>query len=88
MKTFKDLEFNPHANAPYFMQQARMEFDNKYGISVVNGQGAYCSEGTYEVGITFEGALTYDTHITDDVIGHQSPKEITEIMKDIQELTS
>ena len=88
MKTFKDLEFNTHPSAPYLDEQAKMEFDNKYGISVVNGQGAYCSEGTYEVGITFEGALTYDTHITDDVIGHQSPKEITEIMKDIQELTS
>ena len=88
MKTFKDLEFNTHPSAPYFMHQARMDFDNGFGISVVNGQSAYCSVGTYEVGVLFEGALTYDTHITNDVIGHLSPKEITEIMKDIQELTS
>ena len=88
MKTFKDLEFKTHPNSPYFMHQARMDFENGFGISVVNGQGAYSSEGTYEVGVLFEGALTYDTHITNDVIGHLSPKEITEIMKDIQELTS
>lgn len=87
MKTFKDLEFNTHPNAPYMSQQARMDFDNGFGISVVNGQGAYCSEGTYEIAVMKDGEITYDTHITDDVIGHLSPKEITEIMKDIQELS-
>tara|TARA_B100000927_G_scaffold268439_1_gene243209 strand:- start:370 stop:636 length:267 start_codon:yes stop_codon:yes gene_type:complete len=88
MKIFEDLEFKKHSAFPHFKSQALMEFDNKYGISVVNGQGAYCSEGTYEVAVLFEGNLTYDTHITDDVLGHLSPKEITDIMKDIQELTS
>ena len=87
MKTFKDLKFNTHPNAPYFMQQARMDFDNGFGISVVNGQGAYCDEGTYEIAVLKDGEITYDTHITNDVIGYLSPQEITEIMKDIQELT-
>ena len=87
MKRFEDLEFNAHPSSPYFGQQARMDFDNGFGISVVNGQGAYCTEGTYEIAVMKDGEITYDTHITNDVIGHLSPEEITEIMKDIQELT-
>lgn len=87
MKTFKDLEFKTHPNAPYFMYQARMDFENGFGISVVNGQGAYCGVGTYEIAVMKDGKITYDTHITNDVIGHLSPKQITGIMKDIQELT-
>ena len=86
MKTFKDLEFNTHPSAPYLDEQAKMEFDNKYGISVVNGQGAYCSEGTYEVGVLFEGALTYDTHITNDVIGYLSDADVKSTLKEIEQL--
>jgi len=87
MKTFKDLEFNAHPSSPYFMQQARMDFDNGFGISVINGQSAYCDDGTYEIAVMKDGAITYDTHIANDVMGYLSPQEITEIMKGIQELT-
>ena len=87
MKTFKDLEFNTHPNSPYFRQQARMDFENGFGISVVNGKGAHCSDETYEIAVMKDGAITYDTHITNDVIGYLSPEEVTEVMKDIQELS-
>lgn len=87
MKTFKDLKFNTHPNEPYMSQQALMDFDNGFGISVVNGKGAYCDDETYEIAVLKDGEITYDTHITNDVIGYLSPQEITEIMKDIQELT-
>ena len=85
MKTFKDLDFKLHSNG-YFDTQARMDFDNEYGVSVINGAGAYCSEGTYEVAIMYKGALTYSTPITDYVIGHQTPEEVTDIMRQVQEL--
>lgn len=86
MKTFEDLKFIEHPNKPFFNKQARMDFDNGYGVSVINGQHAYCSDSTYEVAIMYKGSLTYNTDITDDVIGHQSEKQVTEIMKQVQEL--
>ncbi len=35
MKTFKDLEFNAHPTHMLGGVQARMDFDNGYGVSVV-----------------------------------------------------
>lgn len=85
MKTFKDLVFNHIPNLPNHIQ-AVMYFNNGYGISCINYKGAYCDEKTYEVGIMYEGELTYNTHISDDVLGYQTPKDISIIMKQIQKL--
>lgn len=89
MKTFQDLEFKTHDLAKYgqFNQQARMTFPNGYGISVVSGEYAYSSEGhPYEVAVFDGNGLTYETPITDDVIGHCTSEDVTEIMQKIQEL--
>lgn len=87
MKTFKDLQFNPHpAITMGFHTQARLDFENGYGISVVTGSAAYCGVGTYEVAIMKDGNLCYSTDITDDVLGHQTPDEITEVMIKLQSL--
>lgn len=100
IKTFEDLVFNPHSvskeacNLPVSIRKEWMEakhavmrFDNGYGISVVKGNMFY-SNGidTYEVGILKEGVLCYDTPITDDVIGYVNADEVSNIMKQIQEL--
>ncbi len=93
MKTFKDLEFGKHpiagSNNEYFKsaKHAVMNFDNGYGISVVLGKFAY-SNGidTYEAAVLFKGELTYNTHITNDVKGHLSEIEVTEMMEQIQKL--
>jgi len=85
MKTFKDLEFKNHPN-PSFSTQATMNFDNGYGASVINGYGAYCNDDTYEVAVLFEDKLCYSTPITNDVIGYQSEEEVSEIMKQVQQL--
>ena len=84
MKTFKDLEFKPHSISGI---QARINFDNKYGVSVVCGSMFY-SNGidTYELGILYEGSLTYNTYITDDVLGGLSSNEVTDIMVKVQNL--
>jgi hypothetical protein len=93
MKTFKDLKFEKHQLASGEIliyqdaKQATMNFENRYGVSVVFGNCFY-SNGidTYEVAILFEDSLCYTTHITDDVIGYQTKTEVSKIMKQVQEL--
>ena len=86
MKTFEDLVFNPHPCPFGFDTQAVMEFPNGWGLSVVNGEYAYCDEDTYEVEILWLGGIDYSTELTDDVLGYQTPEEITDIMKKLQEM--
>ena len=100
MKNINDLVFNPHPIAkkaeklPSDMRQmyaeskqAKMDFENGYGISVLFGSMFY-SNGidTYEVGILKDGVLCYNTPITNDVIGYVTADEVTDIMRKIQEL--
>ena len=86
IKTFKDLEFEPHHLFPD-AKQAVMKFDNGYGVSVLIGK-CFFSNGvnTYEVGILKDDYLCYDTYITGDVLGYQDEEEVTEIMRKVQEL--
>jgi len=98
MKTFKDLDFKPWITIGYRTKfdypedykrakQAILDFPNGYGVSVLFGDIFY-SNGidTYEVGVRYDGHLTYDTNITDDVISNASEEEVTEIMKLVQNL--
>ncbi len=84
MKTFDDLEFNPHANNPASVQ-ARLDLGNSISISVVAGEGLYGSVETdlYEVG-AFQGKEWIPLSCADDVIGWQSPEQITELMAQLQ----
>ena len=95
MKTFKDLKFEPHQ---FDGLQARMYFPNGYGISVVrfkimgsSGYGSYTSnDKEWEIAV-IKGdkggwGLCYDTPITDDVIGYLTARQVTSVMKQIQEL--
>jgi hypothetical protein len=87
MKTFEDLEFKDLSNQWYSKTQARMDFENGYGVSVITGSGAYGSGShPYEVAVMLNGSLCYDTPITDDVIGYNDESMVTEIMKKVQEL--
>lgn len=85
MKTFKDLEFEKRDDFG-FDSQAVMEFPNGWGLSVINGSFAYSYEGTYEVAILNNGTIDYSTKITDDVLRYQTPEEITDVMKKLQEM--
>lgn len=87
MKTFKDLVFE---DRPYDMGiSSRIEFDNGYGASVVKGPYTYGGkDGLYEMAILdSNGNLTYDTPITNDVIGYLSEDEVSNYLKQIQELS-
>jgi PII-like signaling protein len=88
MKTFKDLVFE---DRPHNMGVAsRIQFDNGYGASVVKGPYTYGGKnGLYEMAILdSNGNLTYDTPITNDVIGYLSEDEVTDYLKQIQELAN
>ena len=87
MKTFKDLEFNPHPNHMCGVQ-AIAKFDNGYGASVVCTPYTYGGkEGLYELAVLDnDGHLTYESPITNDVLGYLSKEDVTEILIKIQQL--
>jgi hypothetical protein len=87
MKTFKDLEFKPHT-AGMGGVMSRIIFENGYGASVVKTPYTYGGDrGKYELAVLgTDGDLTYDTPITDDVIGYLSETEVTDILEKIQKL--
>ncbi len=85
MKTFKDLDFKPHSIDDGV--QAVMNFDNNYGVSVIQFSGSYgFYQDLWEVAILYHGSLTYNTYITDDVLGYLTTKGVTKVMKQVQEL--
>ena len=89
MKTFKDLDFQPHPNMGHVGGvQARITFDNGYGASVVRSQYTYGGDkGLYELAVFGkDGHITYDTPITNDVIGYLRPEDVTDVMEKIQQL--
>jgi hypothetical protein len=87
MKTFKDLEFVPHA-AGMGGVMSRIKFENGYGASVVKTDYTYGGDkGLYELAVLdSDGNLTYATSVTDDVIGYLRPEDVTDVMTKIQQL--
>jgi len=69
-------------------KKARMHFDNGYGVSVVSHNHSYGGrDGLYEVGVLdSDNQLTYDTSVTNDVLGYLTEEDVTDIMKRVQEL--
>ena len=87
-KTFQDLRFKPQS----FLKgvQAILFFPNGDGISVVRNACSLTTVDTWEIAI-LKGTesyydLCYDTPITDDVIGYCSEEDVSNIMKQIQDL--
>lgn len=86
MAKFEDLDFKAHS---YFGGKlARIFFENGYGASVVCSDMSYGGrEGLYEIAVlNSEGAITYDTPITSDVIGYLSHDQVTEVLYQIETL--
>jgi hypothetical protein len=86
MKIFKDLEFKQHPSADGII--ARITFENGYGASVVRHEYSYGGkDGLYELAVlSNEGELTYDTPITNDVLGYLTDRDVTEVLIKIQQL--
>jgi len=83
MKTFNDLEFNPYMSSGV---KSHIKFDNGFGASVIRSDYSYGGkDGLYELAVIGkDGNITYDTPITNDVIGYLKTEEVTDILKQIQ----
>jgi hypothetical protein len=82
----KDLDFKEHG-AGSGGKAASVYFSNGYGASVITGAMFYTSaEKPYELAVLYEGGLTYNTDLTDDVLGHLNEEEVNEYLKKIEEL--
>jgi hypothetical protein len=92
---FSDLQFKPHGVYPDTGIHATHFFDNGYGVSVVRFTtefgGSYGADvGLYEVAI-IKGTednwnITYDSPITDDVLGWQSEEEVEVLLYEVENL--
>jgi hypothetical protein len=88
MKTFKDLEFEPHA-AGMGGVMSRIQFDNGYGVSVVKTPYTYGGDrGLYELAVLgSNGELHYDNPVANgDVVGFLREEDVTNAMCVIQKL--
>ena len=87
--TFEELEHMPHPFSPG--TQAKAFFSNGYGASVIRTEFSYGREsGLYELAVLKGDAekhgITYETPITEDVIGSLTPSEVTELLQRIEAL--
>jgi hypothetical protein len=85
-KTFDDINFEKHEELGGVV--GRIVFENGYGTSVVCHMMSYGGKlGLYELAVLDkDGELTYDTPITNDVVGHLTPEEVTNYLIQIQDL--
>ncbi len=87
MAAFKDLEFKPHQL--HSGVQAIIFFDNNYGASVIKAPWSYGGDkGLYELAVLQKHPdgykITYDTPITNDVIGYCTETDITRLLNQIE----
>lgn len=86
MKEFKDLDFKSTPRGDGV--QAVIKFENEFGVSVVKSKYSYGGDkGLYEMAIlNINGEITYDTEITEDVLGYLSPEDVTKYMIEVQRI--
>ena len=89
-KLFEELTFTPHRYSSKGIS-ARKEFDNGCLISVVSGEGLYGNldanefyDSTFEVAAFDANGEFIRLTPHDDVIGHQTIKEVSQIMTQLQ----
>ena len=89
MLDFNDLDFKPHANNNDAVQ-ARLDLGNGFEISVIAGingrQGLYgdLEEDLYEVAIYYDKNGMIPLDCSDDVVGWQSPAQVSILMAKAQ----
>jgi hypothetical protein len=85
-QTFEDIDFERNEDLDGVV--GRIMFDNGYGASVVRHIMSYGGKlGLFELAVLDKDEeLTYDTPITNDVVGHLTPEEVTNYLIKIQEL--
>ena len=86
MTTFEDLKFEQWPDMGGIF--CRIQFENGFGASIVKHKYSYGGEnGLYELAVlNKDGELTYDTSISDDVLGYLSEEDVTKLLEQIQKL--
>ena len=83
MTTFSDIEFKHHPNIPGGYVSETL-ISGGLTLSVVNGPGLYNTEGTHEIALFDTDGEFVPLGVYDDVIGHQPPEEINELIAEIE----
>jgi hypothetical protein len=85
---FEDLKFNEHAWHPVDGTQAIVKFTNGYGASVVKTATSYGgNRGLYELAVLgIDGHISYDTPITNDVLGYLNESDVSDVLLRISKL--
>jgi hypothetical protein len=88
MKKFKDLVFESIDDGFMIGKKCRIFFENGYGASIVSHNYSYGGRvGLYEIAVLDkDGHITYETSVTNDVIGHLSEQEVDDVLEQIQTL--
>ncbi len=83
---FDELDFKTHRAG--IGEQAKIEFDNGFGASVITGHLFYSrDDAPYELGVLHGGGLHYDNPVADgDVVGYQTKEEIEKLLERIKAL--
>ena len=78
----------PHPVAMMGGMQRKYQFPNGYGASVIQGEFSYGGdEGLFELAVFGpDGHLTYDTPITDDVLGYLTEEDVVKTLALIEAL--
>jgi len=86
MAKFSDIQFRPHPHSEG--KVGRIFFENGYGASVAQHKYSYGGEeGLYELAVLDkDGNLTYDTEITNDVIGWLTEDDVENLLSRIESL--
>ena len=83
---FKELNFQTHPMGTG--QQCIVQFPNGYGASIVKGEHTYGGkDGLYELAVFGQdGHISYDTLITEDVMGYLTEQDVEKTLTDIKNL--
>lgn len=84
---FEDLKFDTSEEYPYGIR-CHIEFDNGWGASIIRNEMSYGGrDGLYEIAVLdSDGNISYDTEVTDDVIGYLEEEEVISVLEKIKQL--
>ena len=83
---FQELNFQTHPMGQG--KQCIVQFPNGYGASIVQSEYTYGGkDGLYELAVFGkDGHISYDTPITNDVLGYLSEQDVEKTLIDIKNL--
>lgn len=84
---FHELDFKDHPSPFFGGVQAVHTFPNGYGVSVVCGPNSYGgNDGLFELAVLKNGAICYDSGITEDVLGHLDEQGVEKYLAEVESL--